>query len=324
MPRGGDRLEPAQGAARVTEAIRFDDRVALVTGAGRGLGRAYALELARRGAALVVNDPGVNPRGDDAGDPAAADAVVAEIVGAGGRAVADHGSVADPAAAAAMVRRAVDTFGALDVVINNAGNNRRNTFAETTLEDFRNVLDVHLTGTLPGDAGGVADSRGAALRPDRLHHEPGRLLRQGGQRRLRRRQDGRDRPDARRAPFGRAARHQGELHLALRAHAPRRRLPEGHRRPDRPRAGRRRRRAARERGLSGVGRGRDRRRRAFRASRGRWKAAASISTNPAEVSAEALGRRIDEICDMRDPLHYPDALAAVGTTFARVKRIAGL
>ncbi|HET7297776.1 MAG TPA: SDR family NAD(P)-dependent oxidoreductase, partial [Burkholderiales bacterium] len=102
-------------------SIRLDDRVALVTGAGRGLGRAYALELARRGAALVVNDPGVNPRGDDAGDPAAADAVVAEIVRAGGRAVADHGSVADAAAAAAMVQRAVHTFGTLDVVINNAG-----------------------------------------------------------------------------------------------------------------------------------------------------------------------------------------------------------
>jgi NAD(P)-dependent dehydrogenase (short-subunit alcohol dehydrogenase family) len=127
--------------------IRLDGRVALVTGAGRGLGRAYALELARRGAAVVVNDPGVNPRGDDAGDKSAADEVVAEIVRAGGRAVADYGSVADPAAAAAMVQRAVEAFGTLDIVVNNAGNNRRSTFGDTSLDDLRNVIDVHLIGS---------------------------------------------------------------------------------------------------------------------------------------------------------------------------------
>jgi NAD(P)-dependent dehydrogenase (short-subunit alcohol dehydrogenase family) len=103
--------------------------------------------LARRGAAVVVNDPGVNSRGDDAGDPTVADNVVAEIARAGGRAVADYGSVADPHAASAMVARAVDAFGGLDIVVNNAGNNRRNTFADTTLDDLRNVLDVHLIGT---------------------------------------------------------------------------------------------------------------------------------------------------------------------------------
>ena len=128
-------------------SIRLDGRVALITGAGRGLGRAHALELAERGAAVVVNDPGVNPRGDDAGDRAAADEVVAKIAAAGGRAVADYGSVADPKAAAAMVQRAVNAFGTLDIVVNNAGNNRRNTFSETTLEDLRNVLEVHLVGS---------------------------------------------------------------------------------------------------------------------------------------------------------------------------------
>ena len=127
--------------------ISLDGRVALITGAGRGLGRAYALELARRGAAIVVNDPGVNQRGDDAGDRAPADEVVAEIAAAGGKAVADYGSVADPKAAAAMVQRAVSAFGTLDIVVNNAGNNRRNTFADTTLEDLRNVIDVHLIGS---------------------------------------------------------------------------------------------------------------------------------------------------------------------------------
>ena len=127
--------------------ISLDGRVALITGAGRGLGRAYAVELARRGAAIVVNDPGVNQRGDDAGDRAVADEVVAEIAAGGGKGVANYGSVADPKAAAAMVQRAVDRFGTLDIVVNNAGNNRRNTFPDTTLEDLRNVIDVHLVGS---------------------------------------------------------------------------------------------------------------------------------------------------------------------------------
>ncbi len=127
--------------------ISLDGRVALITGAGRGLGRAYALELARRGAAVVVNDPGLNIRGDDVGDRTCADEVTAEITAAGGEAVADYGNVADPKAAAAMVQRAVGAFGTLDIVVNNAGNNRRNTFADTTLEDLRNVIDVHLIGS---------------------------------------------------------------------------------------------------------------------------------------------------------------------------------
>jgi NAD(P)-dependent dehydrogenase (short-subunit alcohol dehydrogenase family) len=127
--------------------IRLDGRVALVTGAGRGLGRAYALELAARGAAVVVNDPGFNLRGDDAGDRAVAEAVVTEIRKAGGRAAPDYGSVTDAAGAKAMVQRAVDEFGGLDIVVNNAGNNRRSVFAEVDPEDFASVLDVHLTGT---------------------------------------------------------------------------------------------------------------------------------------------------------------------------------
>ena len=127
--------------------IRLDGRVALVTGAGRGLGRAYALELARRGAAVVVNDPGVNERGDDLGDRSPADEVVAEIRQAGGRAEADYGSVADAAGADGMVRRAVDAFGGLDILINNAGNHRRAVFPEVKVEDLSAVLDVHLFGT---------------------------------------------------------------------------------------------------------------------------------------------------------------------------------
>jgi len=132
---------------RAEGPIRFDGRAAIVTGAGRGLGRAYALELAARGAAVVVNDPGFNIRADDRGDPAPADDVVAAIRAAGGRAVADLGDVADSAACAAMAKKAVDEFGSLDILVNNAGNNRRNVFADTTLDDFESVMRVHLTGT---------------------------------------------------------------------------------------------------------------------------------------------------------------------------------
>ena len=112
----------------------FEDRVAIVTGAGRGLGRAYALELARQGAAVVVND---------VGDPAA---VVDEIAAEGGRAVASHDSVATPAGGQAIVQRALDAFGTVDAVINNAGIVRDRTFAKLDLADLEAVLDVHLRG----------------------------------------------------------------------------------------------------------------------------------------------------------------------------------
>jgi NAD(P)-dependent dehydrogenase (short-subunit alcohol dehydrogenase family) len=134
-------------AIRSAAPIRFDGRVALVTGAGRGLGRAYALELAARGAAVVVNDPGYNVRGDDRGESAPADEVVAAIEAAGGRAVADYGDVTDPRACAAMVERAAASFGSIDIAVCNAGNNRRNEFADTVLDDFESVLGVHLVGT---------------------------------------------------------------------------------------------------------------------------------------------------------------------------------
>lgn len=134
-------------AAKAATPIRLDGRAALVTGAGRGLGRAYAIELAARGAAVVVNDPGLNLRGDDGGDRGPAEQVVEEICKAGGRAVADFGSVTDPADAARMVRRATETFGRLDILVNNAGNNRRSVFADIDPDDFASVLDVHVNGT---------------------------------------------------------------------------------------------------------------------------------------------------------------------------------
>ena len=128
--------------------LGFDGRVAIVTGAGRGLGRAYALELARRGAQVVVNDAGFNLAGDDAGDHEPADAVVREVAAAGGRAVASHHDIANVRQAKAVVNLALKRFGRIDILVNNAGNNRRATFSEMQVDDLRAILDVHLVAPL--------------------------------------------------------------------------------------------------------------------------------------------------------------------------------
>jgi NAD(P)-dependent dehydrogenase (short-subunit alcohol dehydrogenase family) len=127
-------------------SIRFDDRVAIVTGAGAGLGRAHALLLAERGAKVVVNDPGgaVDGRGSAA---AVADKVVAEIKAVGGEAVANYDSVADWASAQNIVRTATDTWGRLDILVNNAGVLRDKAFHNMPVEDFDFVVQVHLLGT---------------------------------------------------------------------------------------------------------------------------------------------------------------------------------
>jgi NAD(P)-dependent dehydrogenase (short-subunit alcohol dehydrogenase family) len=123
----------------------FDGQVAIVTGAGGGLGRSHALELARRGARVVVNDLGgsVDGTGDNA---SAAQLVVDEIVAAGGEAVADHNSVATAEGGRAIVQTALDTFGTVDVVINNAGILRDKTFHNMTPELLEPVIAVHLLG----------------------------------------------------------------------------------------------------------------------------------------------------------------------------------
>lgn len=128
-------------------ALRFDDNVALVTGAGGGLGRAHALELARRGATVIVNDLG-GARDGTGTDTTAAQAVVAEIEGMGGTAMANAGSVTDPAAAQAMVTDAMEAYGRLDIVVNNAGILRDKSFAKMELGDFTAVMDVHLMGAV--------------------------------------------------------------------------------------------------------------------------------------------------------------------------------
>lgn len=127
--------------------IRFDGKVAVITGAGRGLGRAYALELGRRGARVVVNDPGVaqDGRGEDS---TPAEAVVAEITAAGGEAIANLGNITDRDQAAALIGSAGDRWGRIDILINNAGIIRDRSFAKKTLDDFDAVLAVHLAGTV--------------------------------------------------------------------------------------------------------------------------------------------------------------------------------
>ena len=126
--------------------IRFDNRVAIVTGAGGGLGRAYALALAERGATVVVNDLG-GARDGTGGSVSAAHAVVDEIVAAGGRAHANGADVADAAAVDALVAETIAAYGQVDILINNAGILRDKTFAKMTLDDFRAVVDVHLMGS---------------------------------------------------------------------------------------------------------------------------------------------------------------------------------
>lgn len=125
--------------------LRFDDRVAVVTGAGRGLGRAYALLLASRGAKVVANDPGSTLTGDG-GDGGPAQEVVAEITAAGGEAVACTDSVATAAGGKAIVDTALDRYGRIDVLIHNAGIVRRGSLKEMTYEDFDAVVNVHLKG----------------------------------------------------------------------------------------------------------------------------------------------------------------------------------
>jgi NAD(P)-dependent dehydrogenase (short-subunit alcohol dehydrogenase family) len=125
--------------------IRFDGKVALITGAGGGLGKTYALELAKRGAKIVVNDLGGKADGTGA-SASMADAVVKEIESAGGMAVANHDSVATPEGGKSMVQAAIDNFGRIDIVINNAGILRDKTFAKLEPADLEIVLDVHLKG----------------------------------------------------------------------------------------------------------------------------------------------------------------------------------
>ena len=128
------------------DEIRFDDRVAIVTGAGAGLGRVYALELAKRGAKVVVNDLGGARDGSGEGTSSPADKVVDEIRALGGEAVANYDSVATAEGGQNIVKSALDAFGTVDILINNAGILRDKSFLKMAPENWHLVLDVHLNG----------------------------------------------------------------------------------------------------------------------------------------------------------------------------------
>ncbi|MGA1759963.1 MAG: SDR family NAD(P)-dependent oxidoreductase, partial [Paracoccaceae bacterium] len=146
--------------------IRFDGRTAIVTGAGTGLGRAHALGLAARGANVVVNDLGVAKDGSIQGSDAA-NAVIAEIKNMGGRAIANGANVANYEQVQSMVQDAISTFGAVDILMNNAGILRDKTFAKMDLDDMRLVLDVHLMGSV---------NCSKAVWPHMLEREYGRIV----------------------------------------------------------------------------------------------------------------------------------------------------
>lgn len=166
--------------------IDFTDRVAIVTGAGRGLGRLYALDLARRGAAVVVNDLGCGMRGHPNGgaDPGVADEVVDEITKAGGTAVASYDSVDSPAGGQAIVDAAVGAFGRLDAVISNAGIFGTTPFEDLSADEWSRMLRVHLDGgfylaqpayrVMKNDGGGrfvfISSSAGIFGQPMEAHY----------------------------------------------------------------------------------------------------------------------------------------------------------
>jgi len=137
---------PAPGAVEEMNKVRFDGRVAIITGAGAGLGRTYALELAKRGARIVVNDLGGARDGSGQGSSSPAEKVVAEIEALGGEAVPNFDNVATVEGGQAIVKTAMDAFGTVDIVINNAGILRDKSFTKMEPENWKAVLDVHLNG----------------------------------------------------------------------------------------------------------------------------------------------------------------------------------
>ena len=128
-------------------SISFDGKVAIITGAGGGLGRSHAMEFAKRGAKVVVNDLGGSVDGT-AGSSDAAQAVVEEIKAAGGEAIANGASVTDDAGVAGLVEQTMNEWGRIDILVNNAGILRDKSFAKMEINDFEMVVDVHLMGTV--------------------------------------------------------------------------------------------------------------------------------------------------------------------------------
>ena len=198
--------------------LGFDGKVAIVTGAGGGLGREHALLLAKRGALVVVNDLGGAVDGSG-GSETPAEQVVAEIKAAGGEAVADANSVATPEGGEAIVQTAIDAFGRIDIVVNNAGILRDKAFHNMTDDLVQPVLDVHLRGafnvTRPAWGKMREQGYGRVVNTVVVGRHP-RQLRAGE---LRRRQDGAGRAHPRARHRGCEVQHQGQRDLAHRPDA---------------------------------------------------------------------------------------------------------
>ena len=219
--------------------LGFDGKVAIITGAGGGLGRSHALDLARRGALIVVNDLGGSVDGTG-GSHTAAQQVVDEIKAAGGEAVANYDSVATPEGGQAIVQTAIDAFGRVDIIINNAGILRDTSFKNMTPDQLEPGARRPPAGRLLRHPAGLAAHARAGLRPDRQHLVGRRHLRQLRPDELRRRQDGPGRlhPGARRR--GGQEQHQGQRHRPRRQDPHDRGAPRPGRRPARSRSSSRR------------------------------------------------------------------------------------
>jgi NAD(P)-dependent dehydrogenase (short-subunit alcohol dehydrogenase family) len=307
----------------LAERITLGGRVAIITGAGRGLGRAHALEFARRGARIVVNDPGFNLRGDDSGDAAPADSVVREIIAAGGTAVASNHDIAQPDQVRALVDLALGTWDRLDIVVNNAGNNRRATFPEATLDDFRSLLDVHLIGAFL-----VTQAAYRAM----VKAGYGRIVMTSSQVGFYGKVDSLAYGAAKAGLLGlmHGIKLDGAPHgIRVNAISPFALTRMGNIFPHELE------RLIDPAQVSAAV--------AYLASEacqlngeiliaggGHFALARTVESrgididDPAEVSAEMVARRWDEIADMKDARIYPDALQAVGVTFSRLKKLAGL
>ena len=203
------RREELEARAK-TGWLRFDDRVAIVTGAGAGLGRIYALELAQRGAKVVVNDLGGARDGSGEGSATAADKVVEEIKAAGGEAVANYDSVATPEGGEAIVQTAVDTYGKVDILVNNAGILRDKTLAKMEPAEWSAVMAVHLDGAYNVHSAGVREYEEERFRPYHHDHIRGGAVRQLRTDKLFGRQAGVDRPHEHGQARRRQAQHQGQ------------------------------------------------------------------------------------------------------------------
>jgi len=174
-------------------SIDFQGRVAIVTGAGGGLGKQHALALAKRGAKVLVNDLGGNVHGEG-GSVSAAQAVVDEIISAGGEAIANGASVTDYEAVQAMVKQAMDKWGRVDILVNNAGILRDKSFSKMEISDFRLVMEVHVMGAVHCTK--AVWPAGSKLWPHRHDHFFKWPVRQLWTSQLWRRQNGTGRPDA--------------------------------------------------------------------------------------------------------------------------------